>query len=185
MTKLTVGSIHHTKYGRLRIIEKWTQKESKARGFSQARGIIEFIDTGYVANVQISNIKQDKIRDRRLPSVYGVGYLDCDLRIPSRDSGSEVRRIYDLWANMIKRCYGNYKCTYVGVSVDPRWHSFKNFLNCVPELKGYGEWLKDSSMHLDKDIIDPTCKVYSKDTCQFVTAAANVSESSNRRWGNV
>ena len=37
-------------------------------------------------------------------------------------------------------------------------------------------------MHLDKDIKCKGNKVYSADTCMFVTAHDNIVDSLNRRW---
>ena len=184
-SKYATGTIHNTPYGKLRVVDFWGHAKSRRKGFSNTRAIVEFLDTGYVCNVQVQNIGQGKVKDMRRPSVYGVGYLDMDIRIPSRESGSEIRKAYDLWANMLRRCYGGYEDSYKGVTVDKRWHSFRNFLNSIQELEGYDLWLADSSMHLDKDIKVPGSNVYSKDTCKFVTASENISDSSNRRWGNV
>jgi hypothetical protein len=40
----------------------------------------------------------------------------------------------------------------------------------------------EKNMHLDKDIKCKGNKVYSADTCIFVTAHDNVVDSLNRRW---
>ena len=184
-TKYAPGTVHQTSQGPLRIIENWGRAESKRRGFSNTRAIVEFIETGYVANVQVSNIPADKVKDRRRPSVYGVGFIGSDIRIPSRESGSEVRRAYDVWANMLKRCYGDYDdYSYDGVVVDKRWHSFTNFLNSLPKIPGYELWVeRPFEYQLDKDIRVPGSKVYSLDTCSFVTIAENMADCLKRRWG--
>ena len=179
------GTIHNSPNGPIRIVEFLGYAESRRRGFTNTRAIVEFVNTGYVTNCQVADIVSGKVKDRRVPSVYGVGYIDCDITIPTRESGSEIRRIYDLWANMLKRCYGKCKKScYNDVTVDKRWHSFKNFLNSVPELPGYKLWLSDPSYCLDKDTRTPGARVYSKDTCQFVTRFENSKDSADRRWGN-
>ncbi|EON3359666.1 hypothetical protein ACNHFS_004716 [Yersinia enterocolitica] len=145
------------------------------------RAIIKFISTGTVMNVQCSNIKSGKISDYRTPTVYGVGYIGSEIKIPER--GTIIRRIYDLWANMLKRAYGGYKTSYIGVTVDVRWHSFTNFLNSVHELDGYEQWEKGENYHLDKDTKLIGNTVYGKTNCIFIPAFENVSDSSCRRWG--
>jgi len=180
-----VGTTHQTSFGPVKILEHIPYTEARKRGFHSTRVVIEFQNTGYVCNVQLGNLTTDKVRDRRAPTVYGIGYLDTDIKIPVRGSGSEIRRVYDLWCNMLKRCYGGYKTSYTNVVVDKRWHSFKNFLNSVPELPGYNKWLQDSSMCLDKDTRMGPLDIYSKNTCQFITVQENLVDGRNRRWGRI
>jgi len=182
-SKYIAGEVINTATGAVRFLEIWNAAEARARGFSNSRAIVEFVGTGYVCNCQLSNLVAGKVKDMRAPSVYGVGYLDMDLRIPPRESGSEVRRLYDLWANMLKRCYTD--PTYRDCSVDPRWHSFRVFMNTVQDVPGYSEWCAGAGMHLDKDIRVPGNRVYSRDTCLFVPAEDNLADAANRRWGNV
>lgn len=177
-----VGNTYETPQGKILILDKTPAYKSADGKHHHTRATIKFVETGWVANVQTTNIKQGKIRDFRKPTVYGVGYLDTDIKIPMRGNGI-VRRMYDLWANMLKRCYGGYKTCYQGCTVDVRWHSFKNFMNSLPQIEGYEKWEKDSSMHLDKDIKGNGTKVYSLDTCKFITGSENTIESLNRRWG--
>lgn len=174
--KFEVGRIIDTPKGKIKVLEYIPGNKKQ-----HPRAVIRFIDSGWVSNVQTCNIMQGKIRDFREKTVYGVGYLDTDIKIPMRGN-SIIRRAYDLWANMLKRCYGGYKSCYKGCTVDKRWHSFKNFLNSIQGLEGYDKWERGEDMHLDKDIKVPGNTVYSADTCMFVTAHDNESDGSNRRW---
>lgn len=168
-SKYVAGAVANTASGEVRFLELWNAAEAKGRGFSNARAIVEFCNTGFVCNCQLANLIAGKVKDMRVPSVYGIGYLDMDMRIPTRESGSEIRRLYDLWANMLRRCYtpepGYEECT-----VDPRWHSFRVFMNTVQDVPGYSDWCASAGMHLDKDIRVPGNRVYSRDTCSFVLA---------------
>lgn len=170
--KYSSGTTHLCGGREIMIIERLPYVKGK-----QPRAIIMFVETGYTVNAQLSNIPTGKIKDKREPSVYGVGYLDCDIYIPARGSG-EIRRAYDLWCNMLRRAYYDKN----GSSVDVRWHSFKNFLNSLSEIHGYEEWLHHD-YHLDKDILIRGNKIYSRDTCLFVSAFDNVQDSALRRWG--
>lgn len=185
MTQYKVGKIYDTPKGKIKILEYIPGKRLPNNKRQHPRAVIEFVDSGWVANVQTTNIANGKIRDCRAKTVYGVGYLDTDINIPMRDKGTIMRRAYDLWANMLKRCYGDYKTCYTGCTVDKRWHSFKNFFNSIQELEGYEEWEKGADMHLDKDTKVKGNTVYSKDTCRFITAHDNVEDALNRRWGKV
>ena len=180
-TKYKVGSIVNTPKGKIKILDYTSGKRLPNNRRKHARATIRFIESGWVCNVQVNNIASGHIEDCRAKTVYGVGYLDTNMKIPTRGN-SIIRRVYDLWANMLKRCYGGYATCYTGCTVDKRWHSFKNFLNSVQELEGYEEWERGENMHLDKDIKCKGNKVYSADTCIFVTAHDNVVDSLNRRW---
>ena len=182
-TKYKVGNIIDTPKGKIKILEYTAGKRLPNNRRIHPRVTIQFIESGWVCNVQSSNIAAGKVKDFRAKTVYGVGYLDTDLKIPMRGN-SIIRRVYDLWANMLKRCYGGYRTSYKGCSVDKRWHSFKNFLNSVQELDGYTEWEKgDKKMCLDKDMKIKGNKIYSKDTCIFIDESTNVKDMLDRRWG--
>lgn len=184
MTKFKIGSIHKTPKGYIKILSYTPGKRLEGNKKQHPRATIQFIDSGWVCNVQTTNIATGRIEDCRAKTVYGIGYLDTDIRIPERKSNSIIRRVYDLWANMLKRCYGQYDTCYKDCEVDKRWHSFKNFLNSIQDLEGYLEWEKgDKKMCLDKDIKVRGNKIYSKDTCIFIDEASNIREMLNRRWG--
>lgn len=180
--KYFVGEEYNTPCGRVKILEIIT-KSKVLTGRSNKRAVIRFIESGYTCNIQLSNLTTGKIKDRRQPSVYGVGYLDTNITIPKRGD-SIVRRIYNLWSNMLKRCYGdkvsrNHKY-YKDVTVDKRWHSFKQFMSTIHLVEGYELWEKDSSMNLDKDLSGE--RVYSLTTTKFITSTENAKLANQKRW---
>lgn len=178
-SKYAVGTVHDTPAGKIKILEFLRAQTGKRH-----RVVIRFLETGYVANVQCTNIASGKIKDHRKRTVYGVGYLGSSLRVPPRESGSIIRRLYDLWANMLKRVYGGYDSSYVDVSVDVRWHSFEVFMSTVIDVPGYDKWERGENVVLDKDIKVPGSRTYSRDTCLFVSPSENSSDSSKRRWAS-
>lgn len=124
------------------------------------------------------------------PSVYGVGYMGQG-RHRARIDGVKTKE-YDTWHGMMERCYSkNFqrsRLSYVGCSVDERWHNFQNFCEDLPSIHGYREWkdCKDLRMYsLDKDIKQPGVKnkVYSRNTCLFVADSENSAEANRRRKG--
>lgn len=165
--KYAVGTVHTTNQGDLKVIERYDDRTVIAR----------FLNTDYVTKCRTSNIASNKVKNHRLPSVYGVGYLDG---IKLQPRGTYLRRVYDLWANMIKRAYTE----YVDSSVATEWHSFRTFLNSIVDIPNYEAWERGDDVHLDKDIRVSGNKVYSLSTCMFVSAYENMSDASNRRWGN-
>lgn len=97
------------------------------------------------------------------PTVYGVGIND----VP----GSWNKPYYKHWSKMMNRCYSSKwhaaKPTYIGCTVDPRWHHLSDF------KRWYEQQDNVKGKQLDKDIISPGNKVYGPDTCLFVSQALN------------
>lgn len=98
-------------------------------------------------------------------------------------SGASKSPAYKLWANMVRRCYDddNRKLfpTYQGCTVCPEWLSLSGFLAWV-EKQG-----DITGLVLDKDLLQPGCKVYSPQTCLFIPMALNVAltlPSKPREW---
>lgn len=179
-TKYFVGQTYDTSKGKMRVLERIPGKRDADGKHHHPRVVVRMLDTGTVLNIQTTNVASGKFTDYRKPTIYGVGYIGSELKIPAR--GAYVRRVYDLWANMLKRCYGPYRQQYNGCSVDKRWHNFTNFINTLPHLENYNLWEKGESYVLDKDTKIPGNKVYSLETCRFITAADNVRDASLRRW---
>ena len=77
---------------------------------------------------------------------------------------------YRTWSNMINRCYSakyqERNKTYMGCSVTDEWLTFSNF-------KAWMEKQNFEGMQLDKDLLFEGNKVYSPETCVFVTKAVN------------
>ena len=114
--------------------------------------------------------------------VYGVGVYEKGKYKCSIDG--KTTREYLLWNNMLERCYSEEKqkkCpTYIGCSVDPRWHDFQTFAENINNMIGFNN--KESSKYwcLDKDILKPNNKVYSKENCCFVPHSLNCFFTNNR-----
>ena len=180
--KYFVGKEYETPVGTVKILEILPTLKG-VPGRSNKRAVIRFIESGYTCNIQLSNLPTGKVKDRRKPTIYGVGYIDMEITIPNRGE-SIIRDIYDLWCNMLKRCYGdkssrNWKY-YHDVTVDKRWHSFKQFLNTIHLVEGYSLWEKDKSMHLDKD--KKESRVYGIDGTCFISGSENARLANQKRW---
>ena len=187
-SKYSPGSIHLTPKGNVRILSRKPGKKYSQGKILHPRLVIEILATGTTLDIQQGNLILGKFNDYRARTVYGVGYTGSNITIPDRGTNSIIRRIYDLWANMLKRAYGGYQSckTYADVGVDPRWHSFTNFLNTVQKVPGYVEWEKgETPLSLDKDIKGDGRQVYSLDTCMFVSPSENTREACFRRWRGV
>lgn len=103
--------------------------------------------------------------------VYGVGTSDKGKHL-AWFNGRKTKA-YNAWSNMLQRCYSQKELerypTYIGCSVCNEWLSFQSF----------AEWYelnhpKDGgSYDLDKDLKVLGNKVYSPDTCLFVSQQVN------------
>lgn len=115
--------------------------------------------------------------------VYGVGINDSDEVTQRFTKDSDGKRkidwicpYYKKWKYMLERCYSEPKKkrapTYQNVTICDQWLTFSVFK----------EWCKDyeletginiDNFQLDKDIILQDSKIYSPQTCCFVTGKIN------------
>lgn len=163
-----MNTIHESKnYGKFKVIEYIDAKNV----------IIEFLSTGYKTTVQVGKIKTGSVKDKLMPTVHGVGYMgDGDYKASINGKNTKP---YKVWIGMLERCYDT-KChkrcpTYAGCTVASEWHNFQNFT----------AWFDENYIdgcELDKDIKVKGNKVYSPDTCVFVSQADNVIEASAKYY---
>ena len=112
--------------------------------------------------------------------VYGVGINDADYVVEQKKTininGVNKQRLvwacpyYRTWVNILSRCYSSkfqerYP-TYKGCSVSKEWLTFSNFRSWMTAQDFEG-------MQLDKDLLLEGNKVYSPETCVFVTKTVN------------
>jgi len=103
--------------------------------------------------------------------IYGVGINDADYATQPKINGKRiVCPYYQVWVNMIKRCYSKKSlgvdASYIGCSVAKEWHSFMTF-------KRWMEAQNWKDKQLDKDIISAGNKIYSPQACVFVSQQTN------------
>ena len=108
--------------------------------------------------------------------VCGVGIYDLrddPSYITNKKNGGKIVwrcPFYFNWKSVLRRCYSE-RClqkhpTYRGCSVCEEWKTFSNFM----------AWMKTQpweGKQLDKDILGPGNKVYSPETCVFVSGNLN------------
>ena len=133
-----------------------------------------------------------KIKAKKL--VYGVGINDADYVVSKYetigyDNGKQKQKLvwecpyHRVWKGMLTRCYSTkYKernPTYKGCSVSEEWLTFSLF-------KSWMEGQEWEEMQLDKDLLFEGNKVYSAETCVFVTSMVNLftidSGASRGEW---
>ena len=113
--------------------------------------------------------------------VCGVGTNDSDYAVVEFETIGYVngkqkqKRVwecpyYRAWTNMLQRCYSikfQERCpTYIGCIVSEEWKTFSNFRAWMITQ----DW---EAKQLDKDLLIEGNKVYSPETCVFVTQTVN------------
>ncbi len=126
--------------------------------------------------------------------VFGVGINDADYVVKKNETVGYVdgkRKLkmvwicpfYQAWKHMLERCYSaklqDVRQTYKGCSASAEWLTFSTF-------KGWMEKQDFEGNELDKDILIEGNKVYSADTCVFVSPMVNTftldNGSSRGEW---
>ena len=125
--------------------------------------------------------------------VYGAGINDANYQVARYEMVNDKRRkvwccpFYVTWSSMIERCYSEKSLvkrpSYKGCTVCEEWLTFSNFRAWMAEQQWQDEAGK--KLQLDKDLISGTNrgKLYSPETCVFVSSDLNnflVSEQSGR-----
>lgn len=134
--------------------------------------IIEFIDTGFRCKVESSDIRKGNVRDYLRPHVFGFGFYGVGKY--KSNINKQTTKAYQDWYNMLMRCYCpkelKRKSSYKNTTVCDSWHNFQNFAKWHEENYKFG-------LHLDKDIkqVGVINKVYSPETCIFVTQSENAA----------
>lgn len=104
-------------------------------------------------------------------TVYGIGVSDLDYKAHKFINGvHSICAFYDTWKGMLRRCYDKKyqkkKPTYIGCSVCDDWLTFSKFKAWMISQDWKGK-------QLDKDILIKGNKVYSPQSCVFVSALTN------------
>lgn len=120
---------------------------------------------------------------------YGFGINDADYNVYVYEYFDGKRKMvwycpfFQVWKNMVRRCY-NKKThvkwpTYAECTVAQEWKYFSKFKSWMEQQDWEGK-------HIDKDILSPGNKVYSPETCVFVTPEVNMflTERQNHRGSN-
>ena len=143
----------------------------KVLKYNDARNVeIRFLKTGFETLVELGSVRNGNVKDRYLPSVYGIGVLGT--KYPSTINGRNTKE-YELWRSMLKRCYSatlkkKYP-TYEGCEVSENFKYFEYFYEWCNKQVGFS----NHGWHLDKDLLIKGNKVYSEHTCIFIPAEIN------------
>ena len=131
---------------------------------------IRFLKTGYETTVHLGSIRNGKVKDPHLPSVYGVGIVGN--KYPTMINGVRTKE-YGLWVRMLERCYSDSfkkkNPTYIDCEVSDKFKNYEYFYEWCHNQVGFG----NNGWHLDKDLLAKGNKVYSESTCVFLPSEIN------------
>lgn len=161
------GKVYHSnKYGDVEIVEYINSSKVKIR----------FINTNHIKEEYLSSVRLGCVRDDSLPTTCGFGYID----IEGESIGRNMTKEYQIWNNMINRCYNEKELsrnpTYKDCHVSEDWMYLSNFKEWCHQQIGFDQ----VGWHLDKDILSKDNKVYSEDTCVFVPSEINCAVTNNK-----
>lgn len=117
-------------------------------------------------------VRNNKISLSKRKPIYGAGINDADYITTETQAGGTRLRcpFYNTWANMLQRCYSvtflAKHPTYRECRVCDEWLTFSIFKRWMEAQDWQGKCL-------DKDIISSGNKIYSPDTCVFITQELN------------
>ena len=101
------------------------------------------------------------------------------MRIENRNKKTNplYKKVYQLWYNMNKRCYNQNSPDYkyyggIGVTTSEEWKTLNKFIEQVDKIKGFDEEkFLNGELVLDKDTEQMNNKIYSLETCEFISKA--------------
>lgn len=138
------------------------------------RYTIQFVDTGYIAEVSQSQVSVGDVKDWYKRSVNELGYYgDHKKDSIKKGLGKYYKRWVNTWENMIRRCsnsYDNQWKEYEDVYVSSEFQCCETFLDWVIDNAPM-EKEKLGVLQIDKDYYNS--KVYSPDTCVLLTPYEN------------
>lgn len=122
--------------------------------------------------------------------VYNIGINDAEYRVKisvecPRVNGKRKSKVifecpfYSVWKSMLERCFSlKFKQkhpTYKDITCCEEWLTFSNFKSWMEQQDWRGK-------HLDKDLLVYKNKVYSPETCVFITG--NINSFITKRQGS-
>ena len=138
-----------------------------------------FLNTGFIKEESMGEIRSGHIRDSSIPTTCGVGFIDVE----GASIGKNMTKEYQLWNGMINRCYNenlrHKNPTYKDCHVSEEWRYLSNFKEWCNRQIGFDQ----EGFQLDKDILVKGNKVYSEDTCCFVPAENSLIIKADRIRG--
>lgn len=128
-----------------------------------------FLNTGSYQNSNMGGIRKGLVKDKTAPTLLNIGVVGNGFR----GKGSLGKLTYQLWSEMLRRCYDNNflqsNPTYVGCEVSDNFKQYEYFHNWCLNQVGFSV----KGFALDKDILYCGNKTYSEHNCVFIPQQLN------------
>ena len=131
--------------------------------------------SGYLSKATRSQIKKGQVKDRFKKTYCDIGFIGG---IEFKTKG-KTSKAYYRWRHMIARCYDTKTQesmpTYNGCTVCDEWQNYQN----------YSRWFADNfiqGLDVDKDILVDGNKIYSPNTCKFVSHQENSEKATAKEY---
>lgn len=158
-----IGKVFKTKYSECEIIL-----------YEDYRNVQVKFPTGYTCKVSFGNLKRGAVKDPLSKTVLGVACIGI-----GKHSRSTSKLIYQIWFDMLKRCYSDrvkaIRNTYKDCRVCDEWLNFQNFAEWCEKQNNF------ENFELDKDLLVRGNKFYSPETCCFIPQDINGTLVKNER----
>ncbi len=154
-------------------LSEWVNKEGltfkligRTKFSNGYRYYIEFTKSGYITDVVYSSIKTGSVKDKMSPSVYGIGIVGDGV---VSKNGKHFES-YTKWSSMIQR-----------VSIQKSYHncSISDEFLYYPTFKKFYDENSTSGFDMDKDLLIPLNREYSRDSICFLPPEINNSITTN------
>ena len=159
-----------------RVFKSKSSGDFKVLKYNDSKNVeVQFVNTGYHKVAEMKEVRNGSIKDPYSPSVFGVGILGT--KYPSKVNSRNTKE-YDLWCNMLRRCYSD-TCkkkhpTYEDCEVSDDFKSYEYFYEWCHKQIGFDNDGNGNPFHLDKDLLIKGNKVYSEDSCIFIPKEINL-----------
>jgi hypothetical protein len=169
-------------WGRITVLAQVDKYYVRPTGEKHYRFFIVEFEEGTKVVTEYSPIKNKQVKNPNIPSVYNKGCVGQGPHV-GFINGINTKE-YDTWYSMLQRCYSEQallkRPSYRGCTVSKRWLNFQFFCADVQRLKNYKIWKTNKiplAWQLDKDTKVKGNKIYSKETCVFITIQENIVDS--------
>lgn len=138
---------------------------------------VEFLDDfHFIKNhVTYTNFIRGEIKNPYDKCLYGIGAIGYGKFKVKESTNGRYTQEYTAWVNMLKRCYYKKQTALNSAYLDKcvvcdEWLIFQNFAHWFENHK----YPVNERLHVDKDIKNPCCKIYSPENCLLVPQRLNM-----------
>lgn len=158
-----------------RVLKSKSFGDFKVLEYKNYRNVtVEFLKTGYRKVCGMKDVKTGAIKDIKLPTIYGEGFVGSKYKTyyVNQDGKKVNTTEYEKWRGLLRRCYSEKERdkfpAYRDCKVSSNFKSYEFFYEWFNKQVG-----SDKGFELDKDLLFKGNKTYSEDTCVLLPKELN------------